>query len=64
MEKVSYLTPNEHEAAILFAGQGKADILGRNQGMMSSFKAESSYFSQPARTKAAIANGNRYFFIT
>ena len=32
LEKVTYLTPNEHEAAILFAGQGKADILGRNQG--------------------------------
>ena len=31
LEKVTYLTPNEHEAAILFAGQGKADILGRNQ---------------------------------
>ena len=32
LAKVTYLTPNEHEAAILFAGQGKADILGRNQG--------------------------------
>lgn len=32
LEKVTYLTPNEHEAAVLFAGQGKADILGRNQG--------------------------------
>ena len=32
LEKVTYLTPNEHEAAILFAGEGKADILGRNQG--------------------------------
>lgn len=32
MDKVTYLTPNEHEAAILFAGEGKADILDRNQG--------------------------------
>lgn len=32
LDKVTYLTPNEHEAAVLFAGQGKADILGRNQG--------------------------------
>lgn len=32
LNKVTYLTPNEHEAAILFANQGKADILGRNQG--------------------------------
>ena len=32
LAKVTYLTPNEHEAAILFAGQGQADILGRNQG--------------------------------
>ena len=32
LAKVTYLTPNEHEAAILFAEQGKADILGRNQG--------------------------------
>ena len=32
LAKVTYLTPNEYEAAILFAGQGKADILGRNQG--------------------------------
>lgn len=32
LEKVSYLTPNEHEAAILFAGKGKADILDENQG--------------------------------
>ena len=34
LAKVTYLTPNEHEAAILFAGQGKADILGRNQGKL------------------------------
>ena len=32
LEKVTYLTPNEHEAAILFAGKGKADILDENQG--------------------------------
>lgn len=32
LKKITYLTPNEHEAAILFDNQGKADILGRNQG--------------------------------
>ncbi len=31
LDKVTYLTPNEHEAAILFAGQGTAEILGRHQ---------------------------------
>lgn len=32
LTKVSYLTPNEHEAAILFNNQCKADILEHNQG--------------------------------
>lgn len=32
LEKITYLTPNEHEAAILFASKGKADILDENQG--------------------------------
>lgn len=32
LDKITYLTPNEHEAATLFAGKGKADILDQNQG--------------------------------
>ena len=32
LDKITYLTPNEHEAAILFAGKGKADILDQSQG--------------------------------
>lgn len=32
LAKVAYLTPNEHEAAILFKDQGKAEILEANQG--------------------------------
>ena len=32
LEKVAYMTPNEHEAELLFPGMGKADILDANQG--------------------------------
>lgn len=32
LAKVTYLTPNEHEAATLFTGLGKAEILDQNQG--------------------------------
>ena len=32
LEKVTYLTPNEHEAAILFKGKSSDDILLQNAG--------------------------------